>query len=108
MPYDPTKDPSAAGPSIINAAPARSGFVLTNAMINADLGTYGRALRVRMSAAASIPLTIVGVLTGEKDDGVTVTITVDATEYMPIGFRRINSLNAGSTVPSGVEIFVVT
>lgn len=93
-----------------NAATARNWYTLeANDIGEKELPRgYGRALRVRMSSAASVPLTLVVVPVGEANDAVTRTLLVDYSEYLPMSVRRIVSVNGGTAIPSGVAIDVVT
>lgn len=107
MTYDRARDLSTDNAR--SAGAARDWYALTNAMIGAqELPTYGRGLRVRMGSGASVPLTIVCVPVGEETDGNTRSLIVDATENLPLAVRRIVSLNAGATLPSGVSIDIIT
>lgn len=89
--------------------PARNWYTLANANIGAaELPTYASAMRVRIGSTATPPLVMVVVPIGEQDDAQTRTITVDASEYLPFGVRRVVSLNGGATIPTGIEIQMIT
>lgn len=114
MTYIQARDPNRQKePDVLNPmthGPARNWYPLLAAHVATDeLPAYGRALRVRMSSAATVPLVIVGVPIGEADDAATRTVNVDATELLPFGFRRIHTLNGSAgAIPSGVNIDVIT
>lgn len=113
MTYNKDLDPNKQKvPSELNPmthGPARNWYSLVDAHIGTkELPAYGRSLRVRLSSSFSGTLTIVGVPIGEADDAATRTLYVDATETLPFGFRRIHSLNGGTTVPANCNIDVVT
>jgi hypothetical protein len=115
MPYDKTRD-RYPGDQTSNGFmipephdPARNWYTLADANIGAaELPTYARSMRVRVGSTATPPLVMVVVAIGEGTDATTRTITVDATENLPFGVRRIVSLNGGTTVPTGIEIQMVT
>lgn len=107
-PYVSFTDPLSGGNAAASGA-ARDWYTLTNSMIGAqELPTYGRGMRVRLASNAVVPLTIVCVPIGESVDSNTRTVLVDATESLPFAVRRIVSLNAGATVPTGVSIDIIT
>lgn len=108
MPRDLTRDPFSSHASGLGA-PARKFYSLTNAMIGSvELPEYARALRVRMGSSAPAPVVLIVVPIAEDNDASTVTLTVDATELLPFGVRRILSVNGGSTIPSGVSVDLIT
>jgi len=113
MTYTRSLDPNQQKePDVLNAmthGPARNWYPLLDSHLGAkELPAYGRALRIRLSSAFSGALAIVGVPIGELDDAVTRTSYVDATEVLQYGYRRIVSLNGGTTVPAGCNIDVIT
>lgn len=114
MPYDKTRDPY-PGDQIKGGFeipephdPARNWYTLADANIGAaELPTYARSMRVRVGSTATPPLVMV-VVPIRATDAETRTITVDSSEYLPFGVRRVVSLNGGATVPTGIEIQMVT
>jgi hypothetical protein len=90
-------------------SPARNWYALTGVMIGAlELPAYARAMRVRVGSTATPPVILVVVPLSEDSDAATQTITVDATETLAFGVRRVVSVNGGTSIPTGVEIQMVT
>jgi hypothetical protein len=108
MAYDRTKDPAGAR-NADAAGPARDWYTLANADIGAkELPTYGRSLYVTVGSAVTVPVVVVVVPIGNTDDNATRSLSISTTGPLPLGVRRIVSINGGTTIPTGFQIDVVT
>lgn len=109
MAYDSLRNQYRVGGLI--SGPARDWYTLVSADIGAkELPRYGRALEIDIAPSVTLPVTLVVVPVGNRDDDATRTLTFReaGSHVRDRGVRRVVSVNGAEDVPAGVQIDIIT